>query len=209
MRCSQTSTIEERRPPGPGLLWEALDELEDRRGKAAFAGTYHWFYVQQRTAAFAAAFVRRLNEARWVPDIDGTLHRPEFVSFHSLGMERTSISRIGYPISTPPKSTFSPKRLGIEPGMIELLQEAGINTEEALRERLGLTARAQQKHADSTGRPREDTHIPSLAPKQAKRAAPDRGLRTEAENGTGNAGGYNASRRRQFPCIHFLRSYPF
>ena len=167
-----------------GLLWEALDELEDRRGKAAFAGTYHWSYVQQRTAAFAAAFVRRLNEARWVPDIDGTLHRPEFVSFHSLGWN-------GHPFLesvihfNPPEVGVLAQKLGIEPGMIELLQEAGINTEEALRERLGLTARATED-ADSTG-PREDTHTEPRS-KTGQTGGTGQGARTEAENGTGNAG---------------------
>ena len=70
------------------LLWEALDELEERRGKSAFSGSYRWFYVHSRNASFDARFVRQLSEARWVPDTDGTLRRPEFVSFESLGWKR-------------------------------------------------------------------------------------------------------------------------
>ena len=67
------------------LLWEALHELEIRYGPGVFSCTYSWFYYHRRSAEFDAAFVKRLREARWVPDIDGTMRRPEFVSFEALG----------------------------------------------------------------------------------------------------------------------------
>ena len=167
------------------FLWEALEELEDRRGKAAFSGAYHWFYVYQRTAAFAAAFVRRLNEAQWVPGIDGTLHRPEFASFESLGWNRHPFleSVIHF---KPPEVDLLVQRLGIEPGMIELLREAGIDTEDALRERLGLAARTAAA-SNSSGR-REDTHS-KPGSETGQTDGTGQALHTEAENGTGNAGG--------------------
>ena len=175
----------EERTTRAQFLWGALDELEERRGKTAFSGTYRWFYVHQRTAAFAAAFVRRLNEAQWVPGIDGTLHRPEFVSFDTLGWNKHPFleSVIHF---KPPEVDLLAQRLGIEPGMIELLREAGIDTEDALRERLGLTARTAAA-SNSSGR-REDTHS-KPGSETGQTDGTGQALHTEAENGTGNAGG--------------------
>ena len=122
------------------LLWQALDELENRRGKGTFSGTYHWFFYRSRSVPFDATFVQRLNDARWVPDTNGNLHRPEFVPFPSLGWKEhpflQSVIRF-----KPPDLDIIARRLGIEPGMIELLKEAGIETEYQLRERLGLGAK--------------------------------------------------------------------
>ena len=50
------------------LLWEALGDVEDRRGANIFSGTYRWFYHYQRSARFDAMFVRQLNTTAWVPE---------------------------------------------------------------------------------------------------------------------------------------------
>lgn len=121
------------------LLWEALDELEERRGKNAFLGFYVWFYVYRRNAPFDARFVRQLSEARWVPDIDGTLRHPGFVSFESLGWKKHPFLESIVRFKSAEVDVLA-QRLGIEPGMIELLRDAGIGTEDELRERLGLDA---------------------------------------------------------------------
>lgn len=125
------------------LLWDALGELESRRGKATFSGTYSWFYFHHRETPFDATFVRRLNQARWVPQIDGTLHRPEFVSFESLDWKShpflESVIRF-----KPPEVDVLARKLRIEPEMIELLREVGIATESVLRERLGLSPREEE-----------------------------------------------------------------
>ena len=135
-----------------GLLWHALDELEIRRGKVTFSGAYHWFYVYPRNAPFGASFVQRLNDARWVPDTNGNLHRPEFVPFPSLGWKEhpflQSVIRF-----KPPDLDIIARRLGIEPGMIELLKEAGIETEYQLREPTRVRCKAyQMRHSQTTGR---------------------------------------------------------
>ena len=122
------------------LLWEALDDLETRRGKGTFAGTYFWRYHHRRSASFSAAFVRSLNVSRWVPDADGNLRRPEFVPFGSLGWNKHPFLE-SIVLFEPPELDVLARKLGIEPGMIELLREAGIGTEEELRERLGLGRR--------------------------------------------------------------------
>ena len=49
------------------ILWEALCDVQDRRGVGAFQGRYRWMWYQERIATFDAAFVRLLNETAWVP----------------------------------------------------------------------------------------------------------------------------------------------
>ena len=67
----------------------------------------------------------------------GTLRRPEFVSFDFLAWKRhpflESVVRF-----KPPEVDLLAQKLGIEPAMIELLRETGIETADALRKRLGL-----------------------------------------------------------------------
>ena len=132
------------------LLWDALGELENRRGKPTFSGTYSWFYVQHREASFDASFVRELNKIRWIPQIDGTLHGPEFVSFDTLDWKTHPFleSVIHF---KPPEVDILARKLRIEPEMIELLREAGIDTESVLRERLGLGPR-EEESSDPHGR---------------------------------------------------------
>ncbi len=69
------------------LLWEALNDLLDRRRRRAFAGTYRWQYRHTRTYMFDAAFVRTLNETAWVPARDGTLQQPAYVVFEDTGWD--------------------------------------------------------------------------------------------------------------------------
>ena len=186
------------------LLWEALDELENRRGKIAFTGTYFWFYVNRRGAPFAAAFVRRLSEARWVPDTDGTLRRPEFVSFESLGWKRhpflESVIRF-----KPPEVDVLARKLGIEPGMIELLREAGIETEDQLRKRLGLGADIADTSESSSQNGEYHTDAES---ETRHTGGSGRGGDTKAEEGnrrpstTGRPRGANAGAFISYIAVH-------
>ena len=122
------------------LLWEVLGDLENRRGKGIFSGTYYWRYHYRRSASFDAAFVRKLKNSRWVPGTDGNLRLPEFVSFGSLDWNKHPFLE-SIILFEPPELDVLARKLGIEPGMIELLREAGIETEAQLRERLGLRER--------------------------------------------------------------------
>lgn len=70
-----------------GILWEALCDVQDRRGAGAFQGRYRWMRFTERVATFDAAFVRLLNETAWVPDKDGTMQRPSAVMFENTGWE--------------------------------------------------------------------------------------------------------------------------
>ena len=118
------------------LLWEALDELESRPGKTAFSGIYRWYYVKERETQFDAHFVQQLNNVQWVPN-GGNLHCPKFVSFDSLGWKKNPFLESIIHFKAREMDALV-QNLGIEPGVIDLLCEAGISTEHDLRIRLGL-----------------------------------------------------------------------
>ena len=121
------------------LLWEALSDLENRRGSRSFLGEYTWGYGQiSKIAYFDAAFVRQLNTTAWVPTPSGNLERPEFVVFDTLGWKSSPFLQS--------KILFKPKVIetlareaGIEPAVLDLLKKYGLTSEAELRDRLGLT----------------------------------------------------------------------
>lgn len=120
------------------LLWEALCDVEDRRGTRAFSGTYRWFYYQWRDFEFDAAFVRRLNEVSWVPDRNGTLSPPSFVLFEETAWRENQflLSKIRF---RPPIIETLAREAGIEPGVLDLLKKLGVTSEAELKARLGIT----------------------------------------------------------------------
>lgn len=110
------------------LLWEALGDLEERRGRGVFDGSYAWTYYGQRKAPpFPAAFLRRLAKAAWVPDASGDLVRPALVTFESLGWKANPflLSKIAF---KPPIIDQLAKEAGIEPAALDLLRKLGITS---------------------------------------------------------------------------------
>lgn len=122
----------ETRVKRAALLWEALEDVEDRRGTGAFFGAYRWHYYQPRSTTFDASFARQLNETAWVPDAIGDLQRPEFVLFDSLGWKANPflLSKVHF---KPPIIETLAKEAGIEPGVLDLLKKLGVTSEAALR----------------------------------------------------------------------------
>ena len=120
-----------------GLLWEALCDMEDRRGRRAFVGTYRWYYYYPRSCEFDAAFVRRLKETAWVPDRDHTLQQPAFVAFEATGWQEDPflLSKIRF---KPPVIEALAREAGIEPAVLDLLKKLGVTSEAALKARLGI-----------------------------------------------------------------------
>lgn len=119
------------------LLWEALSDLEDRRGTRAFSGSYRWYYYHQRRWDFDAAFVRQLNKAAWVPDRNGTLQPPAVVVFEETGWKENPflLSRIRF---KPQVIETLAREAGIEPGVLDLLKKLGVTSEAELKTRLGI-----------------------------------------------------------------------
>ena len=118
------------------LLWEALKEVDQRLRAGAFSGSYSWTYYQLRSATFDAAFVRQLNTTAWVPDAQGSLQRPEFVVFESLGWEANPVvtSKIRF---KPPIIEQLALEAGIEPKVLEMLKKRGLTSVAELLAALG------------------------------------------------------------------------
>jgi len=120
------------------LLWDALSDVESRRGSGAFVGEYTWGYSHEtKTATFDAAFVDRLNQAEWVPDADGQLHSPGLVVFDGLGWKPNPFLQAKIRFK-PPVIEQLAREAGIEPGVLDLLKKLGVTSEAELRQRLGV-----------------------------------------------------------------------
>ena len=72
---------EDQRRERAGLLWKSLTELVNRIRHECFLGTYKYHYYAWYSRTFSSQFVRRLNEAPWIPTEDGDLRLPGSVSF--------------------------------------------------------------------------------------------------------------------------------
>lgn len=120
------------------LLWESLGDLEERRGRGLFDGRYTWSHHGKYAASFPSAFVRRLNEATWVPDANGILNPPRLVTFHSLGWKANPflLTKIEF---KPPIIDQLAKEAGIDPAALDLLRRYGITSVAELASRLGIT----------------------------------------------------------------------
>lgn len=121
-----------------GLLWEALADVESRRGSRTFLAEYTWSYSHEtKTTTFDAAFVDQLNNSEWVPDADGNLHAPARIGFDTLGWKANPFlqSKIRF---KPPIIDQLAKEAGVEPGLLDLLKKRGITSEAQLRELLGV-----------------------------------------------------------------------
>jgi len=132
------------------LLWEALGELEERRGSGAFSTTYRWYYYHRRSTTFDAGFVRKLNATAWVPDGNGDLQRPELVVFESLGWKPTPFlqSKIRF---KPPILDQLAREAGIEPGLLDLLKKLGVTSEADLRARLRVEEGTDKSEGEAKG----------------------------------------------------------
>ena len=113
------------------FLWEALCDVQERRGAGAFQGEYRWFYYSERTAVFDASFVRLLNETSWIPGENGVLERPRDVVFELTGWQANPflLTKIRF---KPPVIKELAREAGIEPGVLEILLRYGLTSVEDL-----------------------------------------------------------------------------
>ena len=188
------------------LLWEALGDVQERRGTGTFSGTYRWTYYHAKTTTFDAAFVRELNAVSWVPNQSGALQQPEFVVFDSLGWKPNPflLAKIRF---KPPIIETLAKEAGIESGVLDLLKKLGVTTEAELRSKLGIS---DEPPDEPTGEPGPATvedalknllgNAPAPTPPVPDPAAADQtttGAGSHASGGTaggaGSAGGRGSS----------------
>ncbi|MBI5481671.1 MAG: DUF3883 domain-containing protein [Deltaproteobacteria bacterium] len=168
------------------VLWEALGDVEDRRGASTFSGSYRWNYYFRRSATFDADFVRLLNATAWVPDSEGELQRPEFLIFDTLGWKADAflVSKIRF---KPPIIETLAREAGIEPAVLDRLKKLGITSEAELLARLGVEEQGESDHpeADEHGdvEPDEPDDEEAAAPSDPLDGASD----TTAPGATGPA----------------------
>lgn len=119
------------------LLWEALIELQDRRGEGIFTGTYRWQYHQMWSADFDAMFIRRLNEASWIPNTNGDLVPPSIVLFEATGWPLHPFLESKIRFKKPIVEELA-KEAGFEPGMLDMLKQLGVTSTADLIARLKI-----------------------------------------------------------------------
>lgn len=129
---------EEQRAERGRLLWESLGDLEERRGRGVFDGSYTWsHYGERKTPPFPAAFLRSINKAAWVLDANGELVPPGLVVFDTLGWKPNPflLTKIAF---KPPIIDQLAKEAGIDPAALDLLRKLGITNVAELTSRLGI-----------------------------------------------------------------------
>ncbi len=134
------------------LFWYALRDFAKSQDTGVFVCTYRWFYHIPQSEERDSLFVEKLNKTDWVPDADGELHRPEFVSFDSLGWSEDPFLES--------KIRFRPRiveelaeKMGIPFKKLELLkqlEELG-GTEADLRNLIAQKTGASERKATDNG----------------------------------------------------------
>jgi hypothetical protein len=141
-------------------LWEALGDLEDRRGTGAFSGSYKWFYHRQYSTSFDAVFVRTLNRTDWIPDASGRLQRPDCMVFERLGWKDNPFltTKIRF---KPPVIEQLAKEAGFDPRVLDMLKKHGIKNAADLAKVLGIEEEELEgigpdKRMEELAKPTED-----------------------------------------------------
>lgn len=132
-KLTQEERIERAR-----LIWESLGDLEERRGRGIFNGSYTWTHNGRYATNFPAAFLRNLNEAAWVPDVNGELLPPRLVAFDTLSW-RTNPFLLSKITFKPPIIDQLAREAGIDPAALDLLRKLGITSVADLTSRLGIS----------------------------------------------------------------------
>lgn len=140
------------------LIWESLGDLEERRGRGIFDGSYTWTHNGRYATSFPSAFLRSLNEAAWVPDANGELVPPNLVMFDTLGWRANPflLTKIAF---KPPIIDQLAKEAGIDPAALDLLRKLGITSVAQLTSRLGIADQQSADEAPTAGAP-SDTPAP-------------------------------------------------
>ncbi|MCY4369243.1 MAG: DUF3883 domain-containing protein [bacterium] len=169
-------------------LWDALVDLNKRRGSRPFQVVYTWGYFREsKTALIDAAFLRTLDKRRWVPDSLGNLRLPGSVAFEELGWEPNAFlqSKI---LFEPPLLAQLAEAAGIERGVLDLLQQLGVTSEAKLRERLGV----KNQEPNRSGRTKDDDGPPDDQGQRPESAAEDK----QAASGDGSESNKPVSEKR-------------
>ncbi len=140
----------EERAARARLIWESLGDLEERRGRGIFDGSYTWTHHGKYAASFPSAFLRMLNTSPWIADASGDLVPPNLVDFESLGWKTNPflLSKIDF---KPPIIDQLAKEAGIDPAAIDFLRKHGITSVADLKLRLGINEPPPEAEAPPDG----------------------------------------------------------
>lgn len=119
------------------LLWDALVELQDRRGEGVFTGSYRWQYHQTWSKDFDTQFIRLLNQRSWIPDADGDLVPPSSILFEATGWPAHPFLQSKIVFKKPIVEELA-KEAGFEPGMLDILKKLGLTSTAELMARLNV-----------------------------------------------------------------------
>ena len=192
------------------LLWDALSDLTNLRGSGVFAGTYSWYYGNnpKHSTEFDAAFVVKLNETAWIPGADGELHRPEFISFDSLGWDKNPFLESKIRFKSPDIEILA-QEVGIDSGILELIKERGLSEGE-LREILdkrnesGESEATDIREADATTPPQNGDSVTELGSEVS--VGQGDAIGRESYGGGDNNGATDSASTREF--ISYLQVHP-
>jgi hypothetical protein len=140
----------EQRVDRARLIWESLGDLEERRGRGIFDGSYTWTHNGSYATSFPAAFLRALNAAAWVPNANGELVPPNLVVFDTLGWKPNPflLTKVAF---KPPIIDQLAAAAGIDPAALDLLRKLGITSVVDLISRLGIGAQPPEEEETSVG----------------------------------------------------------
>lgn len=203
--ASMTRLNAEKAKQKASLLWEALHDVEDRRGTTIFTATYRWKYFWVRSYEFDAAFVRILNETPWIPN-NAKLDKPCYVLFEDTNWKQHPflLSKIKF---KPPIIETLAREAGFEPGVLDLLKKLGVTSEDELKKRLGIQDHPKLASGDAIDgssspdealrklgipgatKPAIDDDSASLAESSGASSSSSGGAKSSARTGAGNNGG--------------------
>lgn len=187
----------EQRVQRARLIWESLGDLEERRGRGIFEGKYTWTHHGRYKKDFPSAFVRRLNEAAWVPYTNGELHPPHLVVFDTLSWKANPylLSKINF---KPPIIDQLAKETGIEPAALDLLRKLGITSVADLTSRLGIIESTAE--AEGSTEPEAEEEPPAAGGENSPPGTPEPGGGgidgTQGGGAGGGQGGAGAGGKR-------------
>jgi len=149
------------------LLWEALCDMEERRGQAVFSGVYKWSYYTDFQCYFDAYFVHLLNKTAWVPTANGELVQPSAIVFDAIEPAwKPNAFLISKILFKSPAIEALEREVGFGPGTLELLKQLGLTSVAELREKLGLPDKVnsdkQETDNDSVERESEEIGLEGI-----------------------------------------------
>jgi len=114
------------------LLWEFLlayipaDMRPWEKVPKVFQGIYVYQMRGDNPCPFEPRFLRCLREASWLPDGSGNLRQPSKLASSDLpaNFRRSEVLEVALKM-VPPEATVLAEKLGIDPSMVEYLQDGG------------------------------------------------------------------------------------